>query len=280
MSQRHQIAAFIDILTHHDGFPPFSDAKVPIDPDSRRAVIIAEKGDVMAIGAAASHLQPDGSLHKGLETATLPGMRFPAFEGAVLEASLPLVENADSYSVWSARSSLDAALEDRGFPLHRVLEFLTVDLPIARQAEASSEFQIRTFVPPDIEGIIATNREAFDGHREAAGMDTAEMARYLADSWFNARGLFIAEQGGIAGFCWTRVHPDGDGEIFRIAVSPAQQGSGLGMALLQAGFDYLATLPEVRRGVLWFDASNSAAANLYRSIGMERVRSNREFVPS
>ncbi|MEN8239349.1 MAG: GNAT family N-acetyltransferase [Actinomycetota bacterium] len=271
------IAAFIETLTRHDGFAPFSDAKLPIDPDFGRAVLVAEDDNVIAIGAVASHAQSDRSVHKELETAVRPGMRFPAFEGAVLDASLPLVEGSDSYSIWSRRPSLDSVLDQRGFVVSRVLDYLVVDLPLVSLPEPSSEHRIRTFLPGDVEGMVAVNQAAFKGHREAAALDAADMFEYRSQAMFDDEGVFIAESGGIAGFCWTKVHPDGDGEIFRIAVDPAHQGTGLGVALLHAGFSYLTARSDVRRGALWVDRSNTSAVSLYLSVGMELERSNSEF---
>lgn len=279
MSQHDQIAEFVDALTLYDGIPPFSDAKLPLDPASKRVVVIAENDGVVAIAASASHVQSDGSVHRELETATRPVMRFAAFEAAILDAAMPLVDGADSYSIWSSRSSLGAALRDRGFVESRTLEFLVVDLPLVGDTAISAEYPIRTFLPGDAEGLIGVNRSAFDGHREAAALDMEEFGRYRREPWFDADGVFIVDKDGVAGFCWTKVHPDGDGEIFRIAVDPAQQGTGLGVALLEAGFSYLASRPDVRRGVLWVDAANTTAISLYRSLGMARERANSEFVP-
>jgi mycothiol synthase len=278
MTGRHDIAAFIETLTRYDGYPPFSDAKLPIDPDSRRVVVIAERDEIMAVGASAQHIQSDGSVHAELETATRPVMRFAAFEGAILDAAMPLVEGSRSFSVWSSRSSLDTALEDRGFVRSRTLDFLVVDLPLSIGSEVPAGYEIRTLVRSDVEAVANVNRAAFVGHREAAALDVDEMARYLSEPWFDAKGFFIAEQDGVAGFCWTRVHPDGDGEIFRIAVLPGQQGTGVGSALLKAGFSYLEARSDVHRGVLWVDRSSSSAVRLYRSFGMEHERSNSEFV--
>jgi mycothiol synthase len=138
---------------------------------------------------------------------------------------------------------------------------------------------IRTFARGDVEAVTLVNRAAFHDHREAAGLDVDEMNRYLSEPWFDADGLFIADQDGVVGFCWTRVHPGGDGEIFRIAVNPSHQCMAVGRGLRQAGFSYLDADPQVRRGVLWVDRSNTQAISLYRSLGMERERSIREFVP-
>ena len=281
MSGRDQITTFIDLLARYDGFAPFSDAKLPIDPASHRVVVVAENDGVTAIGVSASHIQTDRSVHKALETATLPAMRFARFEGAVLDAAMPLIDGADSYSIWSSRSSLHVALKERGFVESRTIDFLVVDLPIAGAPAMLAAYPIRTFETTDVAGVTGVNRSAFEGHREAAALDMEEMGRYEDEPWFDADGFFIAESesGGVAGFCWTKVHPNGDGEIFRIAVDPAYQATGLGRALIRAGFTYLAGLVDVRRGALWVDRSNATAVALYQSLGMKRERSNSEFVP-
>jgi mycothiol synthase len=279
MIGRDQIDEFLDALTRHDGFAPFSDAKLPIEPDSGRVVTIAEGDSIAAMGTAASHTQSDGSLHWELETATHPGMRFPEFEAVLLESSLALVDGRESFSVWSRRSSFDAALERRGFERRRVLDLLVVDLPLSGDVEIPAGYRIRPFIARDVEAVVAVNRAAFTDHPEAGGLDTAEMQRYRSEPWFDAEGLLVAEHNGIVGFCWTRVHRGGDGEIFRIAVDTAHQGKALGATLLKAGFSYLARRSDVERGVLWVDRSNTAAVALYRSFGMQQERSNSEFTP-
>ncbi len=278
MSEHDQIVDFIQHLASYDGYPPFSDAKLPLDRESGSVVVVTEQDSVVGMGAVGSHRQNDGSMHLEVETAVRPVMRFPAFEGSVLDASLPLVQGAASFSVWSNRSSLDTALIERGFHITRVLDFLVVEFPLSLEAQRpGTKTSIRTFRPEDIDGIISVNRAAFIDHTEAASLNASVFAGYMSEPWFDADGLFIADGDGCAGFCWTKVHDNGDGEIFRIAVAPDHRGSGIGFALLKAGFDYLACRQDVTRGVLWVDRSNTDAMGLYTSFGMERERSIREF---
>ena len=57
-------------------------------------------------------------------------------------------------------------------------------------------------------------------------------------------GFLLAWDGErLAGFCWTKVHDDGRGEIYILAVVPGSQGRGLGRALLLAGLDDLQPAP-------------------------------------
>ncbi|HYT38644.1 MAG TPA: GNAT family N-acetyltransferase, partial [Acidimicrobiia bacterium] len=86
-----------------------------------------------------------------------------------------------------------------------------------------------------------------------------------------------AAAGEVIGFCWTKVHPGGLGEIYVIAVDPAAQGTGLGKALVLGG---LASLAErgITTGVLYVDAANDGAVGLYRRLGFEVHHVDRAYV--
>jgi len=88
---------------------------------------------------------------------------------------------------------------------------------------------------------------------------------------------------GIAGFCWTKVHPpappyepDALGEIYVIGVDPERQGSGLGRALVVGGLKFLADRG-MRTGMLFVDAVNTGAVALYEKLGFTTVRVDRAF---
>lgn len=237
-------------------------------------MVISEGDDIVAVGIAAPHPQPDGSEHWAVETVVRPDLAFVDFEETVLDRALSAVPD-EPLSVWSSRSSLDAALDRLGFSEVRRLLHLCVDLPLAPAAEPEG---IRSFRDDDLDAVLAVNRAAFAEHREAAVLDHTEFRVLAGQPWFDPEGLLIADPGtGIAGFCWTKVHPNGDGEIYRIAVDPSRQGAGWGRRLVTAGFAHLAAEPTVERGSLWVDAANDPAITLYESLGMVVTTTNAEF---
>ncbi|MCL1595038.1 MAG: GNAT family N-acetyltransferase [Actinomycetia bacterium] len=278
MTIDQNILDFLSELASADGYNPISDAKVPSLEDATGHVVIAEDDVIRAVGSIASH-NDEEDVRVALETAVERSMRFPAFEKAVVEATTSLVPSNANVSVWSQRVSLDRALEELGYEAKRSLAYMTVDLPL-RNAQGLPDhvFGLRTYTDEDSAAVVSVNNDAFSDHREASGLTMGEFAATTRSSWFEDSGLIIAEdEAGVNGFCWTRVHPDGDGEIYRIAVAPSHQGVGLGRVLVMAGFAHLADLKAVKRGTLWVDTASEGAIHLYRSIGMQTVRTNREF---
>jgi mycothiol synthase len=73
----------------------------------------------------------------------------------------------------------------------------------------------------------------------------------------------------LLGFHWTKVHPDGAGEVYVLGVAPAAQGLRLGAGLLAIGLRHLR-----ERGcpfvLLYVDDANAAAVRLYERFGFAR----------
>jgi mycothiol synthase len=185
---------------------------------------------------------------------------------------------------------------DLGFARARVLwqmrRSLVAPLP---DAPLPPEVRLRSFLPGlDDEAWLAVNRAAFADLPDQGGWTSADLRRRMAESWFDPAGFLVATdaRGDIAGFHWTKIHggdhPHGDadherlhaegvdhshghghealGEVYVIGVDPAQQGTGLGRALLVAGLQLLAArgLPQA---MLYVDAANTPAIALYSSLG-------------
>ncbi|MGI9666967.1 MAG: GNAT family N-acetyltransferase [Acidimicrobiia bacterium] len=276
MAIDQRIASFLESIERDSGLPPLSEAKQAELANPDRIVLIGEGDDLVGIGAVAEHQHTDGTSHTAVETAVPRGMAFPAFETEVLRASLELVSSGP-VSVWSHRTSLDRSLEDLGYTPQRSLAHMEVDLPLSDTRSAEATVHSRALGADEIPDLVRVNNAAFADHREAAVLTPDEVSALLAQEAFSFEGIRVIGSGSVEAFCWTKVHPNGDGEIYRIAVDPTHQGSGFGRVALEAGFGFLASLPQVARGTLWVDESNRAAIELYESIGMRITVRNREF---
>ncbi len=275
MDSRTEIQDFLDQIEAADGFPPMSEAKIARLANRESVVVVAEDDTVMGVGVAATHAQGDGTVHWSVETAVPRSMRFDAFEAAVVSAALALVPRGAAHSVWSSRATLAGALEDLGFAVVRSLAYMSVALPLERR---QTEHVIRCFRSADTAGFLSANAEAYRGHREASSLTNDEFQELRTAPWFDEAGLLVLErEGEIVGFCWTKMHPGGNGEIYRIGVVPAYQGMGIGRALLVAGLQHIETQPDVERATLWVDTANASAMTLYTSIGMTVERVNSEY---
>lgn len=273
-----RLSRFLATIAEADRSPALSDAKVGQLGNPSRYTTIEERDEIVGVAVAARHAHGDGSHHWAIESALLAGMRFAEFEDRLLESALQLVPATESVSVWSHRHSLDDALARNGFSVSRELALYRVDLPIVAK---TTGLEVRSFEPDDMTDVLAINRAAFSEHREAAVLDVDTFTSLVSQPWFDPAGFLLAvHDGSIEGFCWTRVHDSGEGEIYRIAVSPHAQGRGVGRALVLAGFGYLANRTEVRGGTLWVDLTNTSAVAMYERIGMRQSMVNREFETS
>jgi mycothiol synthase len=143
--------------------------------------------------------------------------------------------------------------------------------------------RLRTFeVGRDEDAWLRANARAFAGHPEQGGWVEDTLRRRIAERWFDPKGFLLAfDADGLAGFCWTKVHPptanDPElGEIFVIGVDPSRKGLGLGRPLVVGGLASLADRG-VRTGMLFVDAANEKAVGLYASLGFTTARVDRAY---
>jgi mycothiol synthase len=185
----------------------------------------------------------------------------------------PLLDAVDTPGllVWShgARSRLAAALERRGYEPTRVLHRLERSLADPVQPRTLPEgVTVSTFrVGIDEDAWVQVNAAAFALHPEQGRWTAADLSAREQEAWFDPAGFFLASRGDrVVGFHWTKIHPDGAGEVYVLGIDPAAQGGGLGAALLQIGLTHLRQrgCPRV---LLYVDESNAAAMRLYGKHG-------------
>ena len=191
------------------------------------------------------------------------------------------------WTVSNPTPATDHEAARRGLPHQRDVLQLRCPLPLPTPAgEERPPVATRAFVPgsADEAAWLDTNNRAFAGHPDQAGFTLERLHHLLAEPWFDADGFRLHERDGrLAAFCWTKVHPPTAddpqlGEIFVIGVDPDFQGLGLGRALTEAGLAWLAA-HGVATGMLYVDASNTAARALYDRLGFVLHHVDRLYEP-
>jgi mycothiol synthase len=130
---------------------------------------------------------------------------------------------------------------------------------------------IRSWRDGDAADVVAVNAAAFADHPEQGAMDEANLARRMAEPWFDPAGLLVAEDAsGVLGFHWTKQHDDRLGEVYVVGVAPAAQGRGLGKVLTLAGLHHLVGLG-VDEVLLYVESDNAPAVAVYSRLGFEHA---------
>jgi mycothiol synthase len=126
---------------------------------------------------------------------------------------------------------------------------------------------LRAFVPGDDEAaVVRVNHRAFGWHPEQSRLDVSELLVLETQPWFDPQGFLLAvdPDDRLLGFHWTKVHSDGLGEVYVLAVDPDAQGTGLGSALTVAGLAHLRAR-RVLEAMLYVDSDNAAAVRTYQN---------------
>ncbi len=205
-------------------------------------------------------------------------------EALVADAHLRSVHHLELW-VFGADAHTDTMANAGGLAVERELWQMRVPLPLAETVHWPDGIDVRTFEPGrDEDAWVAVNNRAFVADPDQGSWTRATLAAREAEPWFDPDGFLLAQdQRGLAGFCWTKVHPaapptdpEALGEIYVIGVDPDRQGIGLGRALTVGG---LASLHErgISVGMLFVDSINRAAVGLYRALGFDVARIDRAY---
>lgn len=266
-SVRAEILALARSGEARDGAPPLSDQTLSRLREPSAVHVSVRDGATLA-----AYAQRDGA---AVEVVAQPGSDTPL--DTVLDTVLDAVL-VPGATVWThgARSPLTAALRLRGCTpvreLHQLRRPLDASHPLPEIPPPPAGVRIRPFVPDtDREAWLTVNAAAFASHPEQGRWTVADLDARIAEEWFDPAGFLLAEResdGDLLGFHWTKVHPDGGGEVYVLGMAPAAQGLGLGRVLLLAGLHHLAG-----RGcpylLLYVDGDNIGADRLYRTVGFE-----------
>ncbi|HNM96515.1 MAG TPA: mycothiol synthase [Marmoricola sp.] len=180
---------------------------------------------------------------------------------------------------WSHVDHPAAGALARSFDFNRVRDLWVMgrDLSDADPSPTNSDVGLRRYRNSDLNQVVEINRLAFTDHPEQGSLTAADFEQRMAESWFDADGLILAElDSRVQGFHWTKIHPDGTGEVYVVAVRPEAAGRGIGAALTSAGLTHLRERG-CTRVILYVDADNSAAVGLYQRLGFTRTRGEAQY---
>jgi mycothiol synthase len=218
-------------------------------------------------GFALTHTTSAGT---SLDVAVAPTTRGCSFGGGLVEAAL--AESSGPVDAWSHGDHPAATALAKRFGFDKVRELwvmrrLLTELP----PEASPTPGVRTFRPGDEAELLRVNAAAFAHHPEQGSMSAENLAERMAEPWFDPEGLFLALDGDrLLGFHWTKLHPNGEGEVYVVGIDPAAQGGGLGRTLTLAGLQHLAR-SGARRVHLYVESDNAAALRIYTGLGFQHA---------
>jgi mycothiol synthase len=207
--------------------------------------------------------------HGNLDLVVAPSARGHGVGRALLDAVPEGPLAAWSHTNHPAAAALAAS---HGFSADR--ELWLMKRPASPVEPGHSEVLIRTFRPGDEEAFLAVNAEAFAHHPEQGSLSLEGLRERMAEPWFDPAGFFLAERDGrVVGFHWTKVHPDGTGEVYVIGIAPSAQGLGLGRALVSKGVEHL----QPRDVLLYVEGDNSPAIAMYESLGFEHTDTSVQY---
>lgn len=274
-----EIDRLLDVARKHDGIEPLSEHKSIRRGGSEDSIEIIgrDSGATIGYGQAAWHRASPASDegHWGVEIVLLPGRRTTSDVKAAVDGLAPSVENK-SMRVWATAPYVASGLEAAGYIEVRRLLRMGCQLPRWRGSPLGAGIRLASFRPGlDDSAWLALNNSSFAGHPENGSLSPADLAERMRQSWFDEEGFLLAWDANVlVGFCWTKVHPDGTGEIYIIAVAREAAGRGLGKGLLTAGLVHLA-VKGAPRAIVYTDAGN--AEGFYSRAGFTVEESTAQF---
>lgn len=243
------------------------------------------EGEIVAVAVAADHTTAEGDHRLAVEAALAAEARAPWAERELVEAVAGWLGDRE-HTFWAWRPGQIEALEAARYHQIRAIVRMERALPLGGE-EPPPGVTFERFRPEaDGAALVDLNNAAFAGHPENDNFTLEELQARMSLPWFDAAGVVVARQGSrLVGFCWTKVDAalsadEVVGEIYIVAVAPEAQGTGIGRALVVEGLRDLHERRGSRVGMLWVEATNTPARDLYRSLGFCDVLVNTEFARS
>ncbi len=241
------------------------------------ALAAANTGHERLLGYAQASSDQGGVVVDAIVDAEADATAAAALRRHLLAGLVEALPAGTNVTWWTSADGAAVVAEELGLRPGRALHQMRRDLPMPQTTDVIT----RSFVVGrDEEAWLEVNNAAFEWHPEQGGWDLAMLQQREQEPWFDPEGFRLHERHDeLAAFCWTKVHPGTPpvGEIYVIGVHPRFQGMGLGGALTIAGLTSL-TERGITVGMLYVDADNTVAVNLYRHLEFTIHHTDRAFV--
>jgi len=275
-----QVRALLLAARAVDGRPELTeDGPLPGELRGPRHLLARDASEL--VGYAHLDVAGDAFGRQVGELYVRPGRRRRGIGRAMLTELIDAAAPADADvaaagpRIWSHTDHPGAAALAGRFGLRRVRELVRMRRDLGHalpEVRLPAGTRVRTFVPgEDDDAVIDINRRAFAWHPEQGALTVADLAAARREPWFDPAGFFLAvgDDDRVLGFHWTKIHPDGVGEVYVVGVDPDAHGGGLGTALTLAGLHHLRArgVPSV---LLYVEGDNAAALAVYAKLGFQR----------
>ncbi len=264
-----------------DGAEALSEHKtVRIGNEAEVCEVVAADDGVVGYAQAAWHrpAAPGDAGHWAIELATTAGSDVGS---ELVRSVVARLAAGARWVLWARRDVEDEVAARLGLRCTRTLVRLEVGLPLAEAPLEFPDVLVTGFRPGrDEDAWIEANNAAFAGHPENGAVTIDDLTRRMEAEWYDPEGVRMAWSDGVLlGSCWTKVHPDGAGEIYIIGVRPDAAGRGLGRLLVVEGLRHLSVDCGASSAVLWVEKTNAPARRLYGSLGFWEAARIRSYEP-
>lgn len=271
-----------EIAHESDGHRPIGEHKyldlLHADPGRETGIVAIEDSEIVGYLAVSETQQPHAW---AMEVALHPMHRSRSEIRSILQAGLDRIgPDARLVRMWAFQPHLVEVLDEMGFVAERELRQLRCRLPLEERFELPPGIVLRPFRPGrDEEAWLRVNNAAFAGHPENGAWTREILEDRKRQRWFDPEGFLMAwEDRELVGFCWTKMHDGGLGEIYVIAVAPGHRRRGIGAALVSEGLGDLEERRGAKVGMLYVDADNTAGIALYERLGFRLDHVDRALV--
>ena len=277
-----QVLSLIDAAQDFDNTPAIAEhvlLHLRHGGDKADSHLVIEK-DNQVIGYA--HLdKTDQVAGPSVELIIHPEHRGSGIGSELLKAAIEVCGNA--IRLWSHGDLPQARALAQSNNFIKVRTVIQMSKDLSEVSPIKCDYEIRSFLPDlDNKAWLDLNNQAFNNHPEQGNWSEADLLIRLNEDWFDEKGFFVAQdKKELIGFCWTKIHGGHShshsssddhhdhapiGEIYVTAVSSKCAGKGVGKALTITGLNYL-KYQGLNSAMLYVDAENQAAFNLYKSLG-------------